>query len=55
MNYLRATEGVEPVGNLVSDAQLVALMYEHGIRTIWTRDRDFRKFDGIRVRDPLKP
>lgn len=55
VNYLRAAEGVDPVGNLVSDAHLVALMYEHGIGTIWTRDRDFRKFDGIRVRDPLKP
>lgn len=54
-NYLRAATDVEPTGNLVSDAHLVAIMYEHGIGTIWTRDRDFRKFDGVRVRDPLKP
>jgi toxin-antitoxin system PIN domain toxin len=40
-------------GNLVSDAQLVALMLENGVRTIWTNDRDFRRFDGIEARDPF--
>lgn len=28
-------------------------MHQHGISTIWTHDRDFRKFDGITVRDPF--
>ncbi|GIV00558.1 MAG: hypothetical protein KatS3mg014_2173 [Actinomycetota bacterium] len=32
---------------------LVALMRENGVRTILTHDRDFRRFDGIRVRDPF--
>lgn len=41
------------VGNLVPDAHLVALMRENGIRTIWTNDRDFRRFDGIEARDPF--
>ena len=40
-------------GNLVTDAHLVALMRQHGVREIWTHDRDFRKFDGIVVRDPF--
>ena len=40
-------------GNLVPDAQLVALMRQHGVRTIWTHDRDFRRFLGIDVRDPF--
>ena len=53
--YRRATDGLAMSAKLVADAQLVAIMYEHGIGTIWTRDRDLRKFDGIRVRDPLKP
>ena len=53
--YRRATDGPAMTAKLVADAQLVAIMYEHGIGTIWTRDRDLRKFDGIRVRDPLKP
>jgi uncharacterized protein len=40
-------------GNLVLDAHIVALMRENGVRTIWTNDRDFRRFDGIVVRDPF--
>lgn len=39
--------------NLVPDAHLVTLMRQHGVREIWTNDRDFRKFDGIVVRDPF--
>jgi toxin-antitoxin system PIN domain toxin len=40
-------------GDMVTDAHIVALMRSHGVRTILTRDRDFRRFDGIRVRDPF--
>ncbi|MGH2731353.1 MAG: TA system VapC family ribonuclease toxin [Actinomycetota bacterium] len=40
-------------GNLVSDAHLVALMRQHGVSTIWTSDRDFRRFEGIVARDPF--
>lgn len=40
-------------GDLVSDAHIVALMRRHGVRTILTHDRDFRRFEGIRVRDPF--
>lgn len=40
-------------GNLVSDAHVVALMRENGVRTIWTHDRDYRRFPGIRVLDPF--
>jgi uncharacterized protein len=40
-------------GDLVSDVHIVALMRRHGVRTILTHDRDFRRFDGIRVRDPF--
>ncbi len=36
-------------GNLVFDAQIVALCREHGISTILTNDRDFRRFDHLRV------
>lgn len=44
---------VAPRGSLVPDAHVVALMREHGVATIWTNDRDFRKFDGITVRNPF--
>jgi toxin-antitoxin system PIN domain toxin len=39
-------------GNLVSDAALAALAQEHGA-TIYTTDRDFRRFAGVRVANPL--
>jgi hypothetical protein len=49
---LREVGGPLPaVGKLVHDAHIVALMRQHGVDTIWTYDRDFRKFDGIRVMD----
>jgi toxin-antitoxin system PIN domain toxin len=40
-------------GNLVPDAHLVALMRQYGVATVVTHDRDFHKFDRIRVRDPV--
>lgn len=51
--YLAATAGVVVRGNLVSDAYLVALMWQSGVATLWTHDRDFRKFEQVRVRDPF--
>ncbi|MGL5864435.1 MAG: TA system VapC family ribonuclease toxin [Dermatophilaceae bacterium] len=51
--YREAADAVVPRGNLVPDTHLVALMREHGVREIWTHDRDFRLFDGIVVRDPF--
>jgi hypothetical protein len=41
-------------GNLVHDLHTVALMREHGIRVIYTRDSDFHHFPNIEVRDPLR-
>lgn len=46
-------DDASPRGNLVPDAHLVALMLEHGVRTIWTHDRDFRRFREITVHDPF--
>lgn len=40
-------------GNLVPDAHVVAVMHENGASAIWTHDRDFRRFDGVEVRDPF--
>jgi predicted nucleic acid-binding protein len=31
----------------------VALMRQHGVSTIWSHDRDFLKFRGIKVQDPF--
>ncbi|MEP6468646.1 MAG: TA system VapC family ribonuclease toxin [Chloroflexota bacterium] len=51
--FTEVADDVVPTGNLVSDAHLVALMMENGVRTILTRDRDYRKFRGLTVRDPF--
>ena len=50
--YRAAVSGVAVRGNLVPDAHLVALMRQHGVTKLWTRDRDFRKFDAIKVEGP---
>lgn len=52
-SFRSVIETVQPRGKLVPDAHIVALMAEHGVSTIWSNDRDFRKFDGITVRNPL--
>ena len=36
-------------GNLVFDAQIVALCREHGIATVLTNDRGFERFRGISI------
>jgi hypothetical protein len=40
-------------GNLVPDAHLATIMFQHGVRTLYSHDRDFRKFLSIDVRDPF--
>ena len=52
--YREVTQGMVVRGNLVSDAHLVALLIQSGVTTIWTHDRDFRKFRGLHVRDPFR-
>ena len=51
--FRSAAAPLAPRGSLVPDAHVVALMHENGVSTIWTNDRDFRKFDGITVRNPF--
>jgi toxin-antitoxin system PIN domain toxin len=46
------TEG-RATGNLVHDAHIAALLIEHGVRELWTLDRDFARFPGFQVIDPL--
>jgi predicted nucleic acid-binding protein len=36
-------------GNLVFDAQIAALLWEHGVEAILTEDRDFERFKMLRV------
>ena len=41
-------------GPLVTDAALAALAIEQGA-TLWSTDRDFRRFQGLKLLDPLQP
>lgn len=41
------------VGNLVHDAHIAALGIEHGATELWTADRDFARFAGLRIRNPF--
>jgi hypothetical protein len=58
------TEGYWPVlraalvegritGPLVHDARVAALCRLHGVRELWSTDRDFSRFPGLAVRNPL--
>jgi len=38
-------------GNLAHDAHIAALLVEHGVTELWTADRDFARFPGIRIHD----
>jgi uncharacterized protein len=49
----QATASDDTRGNHVPDAHLVALMRQHGVTVIYTRDRDFRRYGGIDARDPF--
>ncbi len=41
------------VGNAVHDAHIAALALENGVTELLTADRDFGRFPGLRVRNPL--
>jgi uncharacterized protein len=49
----RATAGNRVRGNEVLDAHIATLMRQHGVRMIYTRDRGFRRFDGVQAQDPF--
>lgn len=40
-------------GPRVHDARIAALCLHHEIQELWTADRDFSRFPGIQVRNPL--
>jgi toxin-antitoxin system PIN domain toxin len=40
-------------GPMVHDARVAALCRMHGVRELWTADRDFGRFPGVRSRNPL--
>ena len=51
--YRRAAGDMPVRGNLVPDAHVATILFQHGVRTIYTNDRDFLKFESIEARDPF--
>ena len=45
--------GMSVRGNLVPDAHIAAILLQNGVRTLYSTDRDFRKFPSLDVRDPF--
>lgn len=41
------------VGPRVHDARVAALCLSHGVRELWSADRDFSRFAGLRTVNPL--
>jgi toxin-antitoxin system PIN domain toxin len=53
-DYRLATAKMTVSGNLVPDAHVATILREHGVRRIYTADTDFRKFDFLKVLNPLR-
>lgn len=41
------------VGGQVHDARIAAICIAHGVRELWSADRDFNRFPQLTVRNPL--
>ncbi len=53
-HQLRSTLQVGRVsGPQVHDARIAALCQQHGVSELWTIDRDFSRFPGLTIRNPL--
>lgn len=46
-------EAGRAIGPQTHDARVVALCLQHGVRELWSADRDFGRFPSLHVRNPL--
>ena len=51
--YKKEISGAHLRGSRITDAIICATMKAYGVRIIYTKDRDFHRFEGIKVVDPL--
>ncbi len=51
--YKHVAGDIRVRGNLVPDAHVAAILFQHGVRTLYSSDSDFRKFRSLEVRDPF--
>jgi len=48
-----AVTSAKVVGPQVHDARIAALCAQHGVRVLWSADRDFNRFANLAVTNPL--
>ena len=53
LDLYRNTAPAGASGRLVPDVHLATLMRQHGVGLIYTRDRSFQRFDGVKALDPF--
>ena len=51
--YRRLSGSLAVRGDLVPDAHLATILLQHGVGTLYSNDRDFRKFESLDLRDPF--
>lgn len=51
--YTEVTSAFPVRANLVPDAHLATILRQHGVRTIYTNDADFKKFEFLQAINPL--
>lgn len=49
----RVASAAKVAGPQIHDARIAALCLEHGVTELWSADRDFSRFAGLRCRNPL--
>ena len=50
---LRPIRDAEALAALIADPRIAALCLQHGVRELWSADRDFGRFAALRVVNPL--
>ena len=57
IDHLELLAGVAREGRVrgaaIHDARIAAICLEHGVRELWTADRDFSRFPSLKTRNPL--
>ena len=51
--WRQVTRDVPTRGNLAPDTHLAVVLKQNGVRTLYTRDRDFLKYSFLKIRDPF--
>ena len=49
----RLCKAAKVQGGMVHDARIAALCLNHGVKVLWSADRDFSRFAELKVKNPL--